>query len=105
MHPFLHTILLHMLSKGEECDIVHLYEWACHFRTFPHFTHALELVLHETLQASDVASEAMKGTTSGTLQHTVRFLRQFSEFPDVVVRCARKTDPALWPGLFSFAGN
>lgn len=33
----------------------------------------------------------------------VNFLKQFPQYPDVVMHCARKTDPAYWKMLFAVA--
>jgi hypothetical protein len=46
-HPFLHSILRHLLETGDE---EHAFDIATRFASVPHFVHSLELLLHETLQ-------------------------------------------------------
>eukprot|EP01114_Cavostelium_apophysatum_P008853 TRINITY_DN2172_c0_g1_i3.p1 TRINITY_DN2172_c0_g1~~TRINITY_DN2172_c0_g1_i3.p1 ORF type:complete len:1105 (-),score=223.56 TRINITY_DN2172_c0_g1_i3:255-3569(-) len=99
-HPFLHSILRHLIREGDESKALHI---ARNFSFIPHFAHSLELLLHETLDDEKIDTKNL--TTSTHLQHVVKFLSQFPQFPDIVMRCARKTDPIIWKQLFSLAGS
>jgi len=95
-HPFLHSILLHLVEIGDDAQALRIAKKFCFI---PHFSHSLELLLHETLE------ESVEASRSVVLQNVLKFLRQFPQFPDVVVRCARKRDPAVWNHLFKYAGE
>ena len=66
------------------------------FSFIPHFAHSLELLLHETLEEDKNGSE--------TLRRVIEFLRKFPQFPEIVMRCARKRDPSVWKKLFDLVG-
>ena len=104
---------------------------AAKYRFVPHFAHSLELLLHEALeedpmykkhkhskrnQTSDPASFVPTNARPGNggdkvdpkhslLYPVVTFLNKFKQFPEIVVRCARKTDPAKWDYLFLVVGD
>jgi WD40 repeat protein len=69
-HPFLHSILRHLLETGDE---EHAFDIATRFASVPHFVHSLELLLHETLQ-DDYSSvpAARSPTRPGTPQRSGR---------------------------------
>ncbi|PRP78824.1 hypothetical protein PROFUN_00997 [Planoprotostelium fungivorum] len=100
IHPFLHSILRHLISKQDEEKA---FEIAINFSTIPHFSHSLELLLHETLDDEKVDNVNLK--TTEDLKRVVTFLSRFPHYPEVVARCARKTDPAIWRQLFSIVGS
>jgi hypothetical protein len=54
--------------------------------------------LHETLEGDE-------NSEGRPLSRVIDFLRQFHQFPDVIMRCARKTDPGFWKQLFDIAGQ
>lgn len=94
MHPFLHSILRHLIENKDEETAIKI---ARKFSFIPHFAHSLELLLHETLEEDKTNSE--------TLPRVIEFLRKFSQFPEIVMRCARKRDPSVWSKLFSLVGS
>jgi hypothetical protein len=45
--PFLHSVLRRMIEKGEHAQAIRI---ATKYSFVPHFSHSLELLLHETLE-------------------------------------------------------
>lgn len=94
-----------------------------HYSDLPYFDYALELLLHDVLEAefrqeqrqrsapSVPGSPEMAPATSATtghsrlFPHAVAFVEQFSQFLDVVVKCARKTEVERWRYLFQYCGD
>ena len=82
-------------------------EFSCLPNNFPSY----QLLLHETLEHDEDNSNNnnnfnLDNNDGGhTLHNVLEFLRQFPQYPDVVVTCARKTDASVWERLFSFAGD
>ena len=102
-HPFLHCILQSLLEKERELEA---FQVALRYSSIPHFTHSLELLLHDTLEDEEFGRTNRRGVSNtSALRQALAFLRRFAQFAEVVVRCARKTDVRLWPKLFSFAGQ
>ncbi|GAM24943.1 hypothetical protein SAMD00019534_081180, partial [Acytostelium subglobosum LB1] len=94
-HPFLHSILKHLLERG---GAEKAWSLSSKFYTIPHFTHSLELLLHETISENDIKR-------STKLEYVVNFLQRFPQFPEVSMRCARKIDASLWKHLFNYIGD
>eukprot|EP01132_Coremiostelium_polycephalum_P002348 gene2348-2896_t len=93
-HPFLHSILKHLLDRG---SVEKAWSLSSRFYTIPHFTHSLELLLHETISESD--------KTFSKLEYVINFLKKFPQFPEVSMRCSRKIDATLWKSLFKVIGD
>jgi hypothetical protein len=140
-HPFLHSILRNKIESFDDaqalrcelvlaCSGVMLYfSIAKKFEYVPHFTHSLELLLHEVLESECENQPPTKSSSksdplsdSSLLSRVAHFMRNFPQFPgilnlykyyirilfeflDIVVQCARKTDAAYWQFLFDGVGD
>eukprot|EP00727_Mastigamoeba_balamuthi_P006376 m51a1_g2359 hypothetical protein (1016) ;mRNA; f:609891-613709 len=91
-HPFLHSLLFESLATGGVAGAVTV---AKRFRASPFISHSLELMLFEALESK----------SDDRMASVVKFLRRFTEYDRLVMRCARKVDVSAWGRLFSFAGN
>jgi len=118
---FLHCLLRHLLAEGRDQLASRV---AKRFSGRPHFAHALEWLLHVVLE-EDIAEPSSTSSpppgsvwaenngsftarlrsSTDLLPGVMNVLRNFPQFPDIVVRCARKTDDRRWGRLFSLAGH
>eukprot|EP01119_Soliformovum_irregulare_P026130 TRINITY_DN9874_c0_g1_i1.p1 TRINITY_DN9874_c0_g1~~TRINITY_DN9874_c0_g1_i1.p1 ORF type:complete len:1165 (+),score=271.00 TRINITY_DN9874_c0_g1_i1:26-3520(+) len=99
LHPFVHKMLWERISHNDEDGAERI---AQNFSSIPHFSHSLELLLHDALESHPSKNSDPKAKTM--LASVIAFLRQFPQFPEIVVQCARKRDPSVWPKLFAQFG-
>ncbi|KAK9450529.1 RIC1-domain-containing protein [Limtongia smithiae] len=96
---FIHRLLRYYLASGNEAEALKI---AKSFSHLEYFGHALEMMLHDVLDAE--ADNAPPPETA-LLPVIIKFLQYFPEMLDVIVGCTRKTEMASWHVLFAVAGN
>ena len=98
---FLHFLLRYHLESGQVKEAV---TFAINYQPLVYFSHALEVLLHTVVEL-DGNSGDETDNANALLSTVVEFLDHFDVALDVVVGCARKTEPTRWPRLFSIVGN
>ncbi|XP_030573202.1 guanine nucleotide exchange factor subunit Rich [Drosophila novamexicana] len=96
---YLHKVLRQLIKRNLGYSA---WEIAQSCRSLPYFPHALELLLHEVLE--EEASSKLP-IPDAQLPSILDFIREFPVYLQTIVQCARKTEIALWPYLFSMAGK
>lgn len=106
----LHCLLRHLLQRGKMDDALQLARLSA---GRPHFSHCLEWLLFTVFDAvvsSQSSGKAdwpspIRWNPSMLLHQACDLIRNFSEYLDVVVSVARKTDGRHWNDLFAAAGK
>ncbi|KAF8898475.1 RIC1-domain-containing protein [Infundibulicybe gibba] len=106
-HLFLHHLLRFHLGNRLVKDAV---VFASHYKDLIYFAHALEILLHTVVESEatleqDHDSNEAESSPDAVLPVVVEFLDHFDACLDVVVGCARKTEPTRWRRLFNIVGN
>lgn len=106
----LHCLLRHLLQRDKNEEALRLAHLSAEK---PHFSHCLEWLLFTVFDA-DISRQSMNknqpllpksAVAPSLLEKTCDLIRNFSEYHDVVVSVARKTDGRHWADLFSAAGR
>ncbi|TKA76033.1 hypothetical protein B0A55_05111 [Friedmanniomyces simplex] len=93
---FLPPLLRHHLSEYNSPAAQHL---AASYTHLPYFAHALEILLHDVLDAE--VDHPPSGTETALLPTVVSFLSSFPAYLDIIVNCTRKTELRSWKTLFA----
>ncbi|XP_036325468.1 guanine nucleotide exchange factor subunit Rich [Rhagoletis pomonella] len=96
---YLHKILRQLIKRNLGYSA---WEIAKSCRSLPYFPHSLELLLHEVLEEEALSKDPIP---DALLPSILDFIREFPVYLQTIVQCARKTEIALWPYLFSVAGK
>lgn len=126
---YLHQILRQLIRKNLG---YHAWEIARSCMGLPYFPHSLELLLHEVqicittliqdklfqyviqfchgfqsmdFQVLEEEATSKEPIPDAQLPSVIEFIMEFPVYLQTVVQCARKTEIALWPYLFSAAGK
>mmetsp|Transcript_2958 Transcript_2958/g.13937 ORF Transcript_2958/g.13937 Transcript_2958/m.13937 type:complete len:1132 (-) Transcript_2958:4097-7492(-) len=101
--PVLHRLLKHAVTTHENNNAA--LELALTCVDLPQFSDSLEWLLYETVKDHDRQDSPGSESRELLFARVVSLLRNFGEYEDIVVRCARKMDAHWWPLLFDYAGE
>ncbi|XP_039489642.2 guanine nucleotide exchange factor subunit Rich [Drosophila santomea] len=96
---YLHKVLRQLIKRNLGYSAWEMAQSCC---SLPYFPHALELLLHEVLEEEATSKQPIP---DAQLPSILDFIREFPVYLETIVQCARKTEIALWPYLFSMAGK
>ncbi|KAL2756150.1 hypothetical protein ACRALDRAFT_1042777 [Sodiomyces alcalophilus JCM 7366] len=95
-HLFVPNVLRFFLCDDRTSEAVELAE---QYRDLDYFAHALEMLLHNTL---DEEVDSTPAPEQAILPRVLSLLSSFKEYLDIVVQCTRKTEVRQWRTLFAY---
>ncbi|XP_024532297.1 RAB6A-GEF complex partner protein 1 [Selaginella moellendorffii] len=100
-------LLHHLLQRNKQDEALQLAKLSARN---PHFSHSLEWLLFRVFDGAIFRQNPKSNLEVSTkktslLEQVCELIRNFPEYPDVVVSVARKTDGRHWPLLFAAAGD
>ncbi|GIZ40267.1 hypothetical protein CKM354_000361400 [Cercospora kikuchii] len=94
---FLPQLLRYHLAEFNSPAALHL---SSSYQHLPYFSHALEVLLHDVLDAE--VDKPPSPPETALLPTVLSFLSSFDSYLDVVCNCTRKTELRSWKTLFSY---
>lgn len=94
---FLPQLLRYHLTEFNSPAALHL---SSSYQHLPYFSHALEVLLHDVLDAE--VDDPPSPPETALLPTVLSFLSSFDSYLDVVCNCTRKTELRSWKTLFSY---
>ncbi|ROT37019.1 RIC1-domain-containing protein [Sodiomyces alkalinus F11] len=95
-HLFIPDVLRFLLCDNRTSEAVELAE---QYQGLDYFAHALEMLLHKTL---DEEVDSAPAPEQAILPRVLSLLSSFREYLDIVVQCTRKTEVRQWRTLFAY---
>lgn len=114
---YLHKMIEHLIKRAGVAGEGALMYARVHEKHM-YFGHALEILLHHVLEEEadrqderkaegqdEVKEGGLSAPPTQMLKAVVGFIREFPDFLEVIVRCARKTEVSMWSLLFGSVGE
>ncbi|KAK5137402.1 hypothetical protein LTR08_008980 [Meristemomyces frigidus] len=94
---FLPQLLRYHLAEYNSPAALHL---ANSYQHLPYFAHALEVLLHDVLDAE--VDDPPSPPETALLPTVISFLSSYPAYLDIIVNCTRKTELRSWRTLFAY---